>query len=343
MVNTYRRALLGIGLFLTLLGCEGFFVFGDFPTYLSLVKNYGDLDRLLRAHVLTGFLPVAASLPSKSERVLVFLQRDGWSGYLGIDRRDFTNSYWVSGSMSSHVVETVKGLASGSQQWADPSGLLFPQNTAHYFHCAPSYAPAGELTHNFVQDDYNYVMEYTFDTSFNSFNFLLSQYWMNIVSSPNAQTSLSLPMDAEPFHPLLGFVSSHFRPLQAIRWSHDQVALLVHSDISHKGMVRLLDLDLAMGNAPALGAVLKHGFPTRNQDGERRYTWLTKRGVVTYTQDLGSGRLTLYSFGELSSGGDTAELRIPLNLQPLGFHESGTEWVAYDDKTRKLFLLRTWW
>lgn len=340
MVNTFRRALLGIGLFLTLLGCEGFFVFGDFPTYLSFVKNYGDLDRLLKAHDLTGFLPVAASLTSKSERVLVFLQRDGSSGYLGIDRRDFTNAYWVSGSMSSHVVETVKGLASGSQQWADPSGSLFPQYTAHYFSCAPSYMPTGMLAHNFAQDGFNYVMEYTFGSSF---NFVLHKYSMDIVNPPNAQTSLSLPMAADPFQPLLGFVPSHFRPLQAIRWSHDQVALLVHSDISHKGMVRLLELDLTMGNAPALGAVLKHGFPTRNQDGERRYTWLTRRGVVTYAQDLGSSLLTLYSFGGLSSGGDTAEFRIPLNLQPLGFHESGTEWVAFDEKTRKLYLLRTWW
>lgn len=325
-------------------GCD-LFLTGNFPAFLSWVKNFSDLKTIYNAHSLTGYAPVSASFPDKTDRILLYVQNaddSGSGGYLGIERKNFRQSYWISGpDLSNYVVDTYKGLASGLMEWEANSGSLLLNPLAKGFFCISDNPTFAVLTYNILQGSDNFVLELKFTNV--SYDFTLYRYPVTIFDPPTSQTNLALPISADPFRPILGFVPSNYKPLQAIRWSNSQIAVLVHGEISQVGMVRLVNLDLSMTNSPSLGPVLKSGFPTRNNEGSKRFTWLTKKGVIVQSVERDFNLLTLYSFDTLPNGQDTAEFRLPVFVFCLGFKEDGTEWVAYDERAKKLFLLRTWW
>lgn len=334
MVKYY---LLGIFSFLAL-SCEIFIP--PLPSYLPHVVAVADLDKLLDSKQATWATPVSASILSPHlgvDRVTILLSQATTKSLLTMKRTSLSESLRLvpisGGNFTAYLGTYSQGWKSGNLIFRlDSENPISIDNVLHTISSNPTeprianvfYDSSSSKIFSFEFFGYALVYSLTIDYLDDDINNLGTQEanWdystLELSYTGNAADSLLF--------------------LQAIRYQlPDHIALLAVNKFTNVGSVALFKFDYPNPSAnPTFIKILRKDFPTRFDNPDRRYTWLTEAGVVHFDQFDKS--VTFYPFE------DTAVIPFEIDdLEPLGFSEKGTEWLGYDRLSKKLYLLRSWW
>lgn len=341
MVNKYLRIVLVVSLF----GCEGGFLdMRDLPPYLPYVRKILDLGPIFNDYNLkqphlayASFLAPRNGVEDVAIHIATLTNTSSTQSILLVPRGDFKTHTMIFPPLGRYlhvtIGETTGGWRSGITDW-NFSRQTIATLTASY----PTYALfepniISALDLGIVSSNQNYLL---------SFRVEHYPYLFYKISFSNISTNYSNVINEKTFttgqnpYPLPEN-QGNLEFQQIIPWDTNQFACLIHSNVSNTGAVAVVAVDYTLVSAPQILDFPLKNFPTRTFLNGQRYNWLTRDGVVFH--DEGGKRVTLYP---LNSSPPT-ELRNLGDLRPMAFTIDGSEWIAYNPKNRRLFLLKTWW
>ncbi len=338
-----KKTLVAV-LTLVLFSCD-YFLVGDFPAYMPLIKSTRNLSEVLASAGISinDHELVSANLPpSRMGKNWVTLHLRNkttniWT-VIALERKNLQRAFHDTG-LDIFRYDDMLGLTTSSlvmkqQSWflshSPPTvSLTSPSSTERTYTTS-----AKIISINYVHQNNSYYFSY--EVNLYPFNLKLKIATtdpedLNEISTKTASNLPIVPPSYASFDAIF--------PLQALKYSDSQVAVLLMNASLQQGAVALYSVDHNLLSDPSFHSILIEGIPCRG-DPYIRKNWLVKQGAVCYLPEEDSA--AFYPFLDASLDNKIVFSRLQ-GLRPLGFSEDGTEWMGYDRKTQKLYLLHTWW
>lgn len=329
---------------LLLFSCD-YFLAGDFPAYLPLIKSTRNLSEVLASAGISinDHELVSANLPPSrmgKDWVTLHLRNkttDIWT-VIALERKTLQRTFHDTGSDPFGAYDDMLGLTLSrlvmkQRAWdlsASPPSVSSPLVN---FTMRGYNTLIKTISINYVHQNTSYLFSYEVTSSTSDLALKIATLDDDF-SENSSKTVENLPIVPSSYASFNAIF-----PLQALKYSDSQVAVLLMNASLQQGAVVLYSVDHNLSSDPSFHSILIEGIPCRG-DPYIRKNWLVKQGAVCYLPEDDSA--AFYPFSDVSLDNKIVFSRLE-DLRPLGFSEDGTEWMGYDPRTQKLYLLHTWW